>query len=262
MQRKLPPHNVVIYLSVYLRSRVVILDEEAFKKHYIKVQDEIEKAVLKAHRKPGTVQLLPVSKTFDFQWLKKGISFGMNSFGENYVQEACNKIDYFRENYPETKITWHFIGHLQSNKTRPVAERFDWVQTVDSLKIAKRLSDQRPENMAPLNLLIEVNISNQDSKSGVKPEEVRELARQIKELPNVHLRGLMAIPEPADTAEGRKKPLLAMKALFDQLNGEGFELDTLSMGMSADMVEAVECGSTMVRVGTAIFGPRDYSKKA
>ena len=183
----------------------------------------------------------------------------MTSFGENYVQEGCSKIDLCRNLFPNNSLTWHLIGPLQSNKTRLVAERFDWVQTIDRVKIAQRLSDQRPAEMRPLNVLIEVNISNQESKSGVAPEQVRALADELLKMPNLKLRGLMCIPEPGETPEEKLIPLRAMKTLFDRLKEEGYEFDTLSMGMSGDMAEAVQAGSTMVRVGTAIFGPRQYT---
>ncbi len=228
---------------------------------YNAVKNKLNKAEKEAGRKEGSVELLPVSKTFGIEAIVEGIQCGMTSFGENYVQEGCVKIDYCRENFPNKNLIWHLIGPLQSNKTRVVAERFDWVQTIDRVKIAQRLSDQRPSTMPPLNVLIEVNISNQESKSGVKVNEVRALADSILELPNLKLRGLMCIPEPGDTIDEKLKPLTQMKTLFDKLNEEGYKLDTLSMGMSADMDEAVQAGSTMVRVGTAIFGQRDYSKQ-
>ncbi len=228
---------------------------------YEKVKKALSQEEIKFGRKPNSVQLLPVSKTFGIEAIIEGIQCGMTSFGENYVQEACDKIDYCREHYPEQKLTWHLIGHLQSNKTRLAAEHFDWIQTIDSVKIAKRLSDQRPEGMLPINVLIEVNISDEATKSGVQPADIRALAEAVKTLPNLKLRGLMCIPETGDTHEEKMAPLNAMKVLFDELNAEGYGLDTLSMGMSGDMAEAVEAGSTMVRVGSAIFGPRDYSKK-
>lgn len=214
-------------------------------------------------RKPESVFLLPVSKTFGVEALEEGIKCGMRAFGENYVQEGCEKIDYFKKHYPDLTITWHFIGHLQSNKTRPVAEHFDWVQTVDRLKIAQRLSEQRPAGLPPLNVLIEVHISDEESKSGCQPADVPALAQAITLLPNLKLRGIMAIPAPTDTEEGKKAPLKEMSAIFRHLKEDlNFDIDTLSMGMSSDMAEAVECGSTMVRVGSAIFGPRDYSKRS
>lgn len=228
---------------------------------YSAVQKKLCEAVKTAGKDEGDVFLLPVSKTFGLEAMEEAVACGMRAFGENYVQEACEKIDYFRENHPELELTWHLIGPLQSNKTRPVAERFDWVQTVDRLKIAERLSAQRPASMPPLNVLIEVHISGEESKSGAAPEDVRNLAEAITKLPNLKLRGLMAIPAPAEGEEEQLKPLLAMRKLFDELKREGFDIDTLSMGMSADMEAAVKAGSTMVRVGSAIFGARDYSKK-
>lgn len=205
-----------------------------------------------------SVQLLAVSKTFGVEAIAEAIEVGERRFGENYVQEGVEKIRHFREALPGVALEWHFIGPLQSNKTRLVAEHFDWVQSVDREKIARRLSEQRPSNLLPLNVLIEVNIDQQATKSGVKVEEVRALADLIMELPGLRLRGLMAIPEPADDDEGKRHPLRAMKALYDALKNEGYPLDVLSMGMSSDMSQAIEEGATMVRVGSAIFGERNY----
>jgi pyridoxal phosphate enzyme (YggS family) len=228
---------------------------------YERVKQSLTDDESRCGRKPGSVFLLPVSKTFGIEALE-AVKCGMRTFGENYVQEGCEKIEYFKKMHPELAITWHFIGHLQSNKTRPVAEHFDWVQTVDRLKIAQRLSEQRPADMPPLNVLIEVHISDEESKSGCQPADVPALAQAITLLPNLKLRGIMAIPAPSDNEEGKKAPLKEMHAIFLHLRDElNFDIDTLSMGMSADMAEAVECGSTMVRVGSAIFGPRDYTKK-
>lgn len=205
-----------------------------------------------------SVQLLAVSKTFGVEAIAEAIQVGERRFGENYVQEGVEKIRHFREALPGVALEWHFIGPLQSNKTRLVAEHFDWVQSIDREKIARRLSEQRPSNLLPLNVLIEVNIDQQATKSGVKVEEVRALADLIMELPGLRLRGLMAIPEPADDDEGKRHPLRAMKALYDALKNEGYPLDVLSMGMSSDMSQAIEEGATMVRVGSAIFGERNY----
>ena len=205
-----------------------------------------------------SVQLLAVSKTFGVEAIAEAIEVGERCFGENYVQEGVEKIRHFREALPGVALEWHFIGPLQSNKTRLVAEHFDWVQSIDREKIARRLSEQRPSNLPPLNVLIEVNIDQQATKSGVKVEEVRALADLIMELPGLRLRGLMAIPEPADDDEGKRHPLRAMKALYDALKNEGYPLDVLSMGMSSDMSQAIEEGATMVRVGSAIFGERNY----
>lgn len=212
-------------------------------------------------RTQSSVELVAVSKTFPAEAVLAAALAGQSIFGENYAQEGCAKVDWFKENHPECKLVWHFIGPLQANKTRPVAERFDWVDSVDRLRIAKRLNDQRPEGLPPLNVLIEVNISAEESKSGIMPEELQAVARKIAKLPRLKLRGLMAIPEPAEEDEAVRSPLRAMKALFDAHKDE-FGWDTLSMGMSADMVQAVEEGATMVRVGSAIFGARHYPAKA
>ena len=161
-------------------------------------------------RRQSTVELVAVSKTFPAEAVLEAVNAG-----QNYAQEGCAKVDWFKDNHPERKLVWHFIGPLQANKTRPVAERFDWVDSVDRLRIAKRLNDQRPEDMPPLNVLIEVNISAEESKSGVMPEEVCEVAREIAKLPRLKLRVLMAIPEPAQDDESVHRPLRAMKALLD-----------------------------------------------
>ncbi len=204
------------------------------------------------------VRLLAVSKTKPVEAIEEAIAAGQTAFGENYVQEGVEKIAYFAQ---QPNLEWHFIGPLQSNKTRLVAENFDWIQTVDRLKIAERLSAQRPENKVPLNVLIQINISDEASKSGIQPEELDELAKAISQLPNLRLRGLMAIPKPESEPEQQKTALRKMQQLFDRLQDEFEGIDTLSMGMSDDMVAAIECGSTMVRIGTAIFGARDYSVK-
>ncbi|WGE91416.1 YggS family pyridoxal phosphate-dependent enzyme [Actinobacillus genomosp. 1] len=204
------------------------------------------------------VRLLAVSKTKPVEAIEEAIAAGQTAFGENYVQEGVEKIAYFAQ---QPNLEWHFIGPLQSNKTRLVAENFDWIQTVDRLKIAERLSAQRPANKAPLNVLIQINISDEASKSGIQPEELDELAKAMSQLPNLRLRGLMAIPKPESEPEQQKIALRKMQQLFDRLQAEFEGIDTLSMGMSDDMAAAIECGSTMVRIGTAIFGARDYSVK-
>lgn len=205
------------------------------------------------------VRLLAVSKTKPVEAIEEAITAGQTAFGENYVQEGVEKIAYFAQ---QPNLEWHFIGPLQSNKTRLVAENFDWIQTVDRLKIAERLNAQRPANKAPLNVLIQINISDEESKSGIQPEELDELVKAISQLPNLRLRGLMAIPKPESEAEQQKIALRKMQQLFDRLQAEFEGIDTLSMGMSDDMQSAIECGSTMVRIGTAIFGARDYSAKS
>ena len=204
------------------------------------------------------VRLLAVSKTKPVEAIEEAIAAGQTAFGENYVQEGVEKIAYFAQ---QPNLEWHFIGPLQSNKTRLVAENFDWIQTVGRLKDAERVSAQRPANKAPLNVLIQINISDEASKSGIQPEELDELAKAIIQLPNLRLRGLMAIPKPESEPEQQKIALRKMQQLFDRLQAEFEGIDTLSMGMSDDMAAAIECGSTMVRIGTAIFGARDYSVK-
>lgn len=199
------------------------------------------------------VRLLAVSKTKPVAAIQEAIEAGQFAFGENYVQEAVEKIEFFAN---RADLEWHFIGPLQSNKTKLVATHFDWIQTVDRLKIAERLNEQRPVDKAPLNVLIQINISDENSKSGIQPEEMLPLAQAISQLPNLKLRGLMAIPKPESEPEQQKIALRKMQALFNRLQAEFDGIDTLSMGMSDDMQSAIECGSTMVRIGTAIFGAR------
>ena len=214
-----------------------------------------------AERAPqGGVALLAVSKTFGIKAVEAAWRAGARRFGENYVQEGVEKCRLFRERHPDAKVEWHFIGSLQSNKTRPVAETFDWVQTIDRVKIAERLSAQRPENLAPLNVLIEVNADGEATKSGVSWDEIEALADRIAELPKLRLRGLMAIPE-ANGADGGRRAFARMREAFEALKRRHPEVDTLSMGMTADWRAAVEEGSTLIRVGSGIFGARDYSRK-
>lgn len=222
------------------------------------VQDNL-KAIQKAiDEQSNCVELLAVSKTFGVEAIEEAMRAGQQAFGENYVQEGVEKIRYFREKHPESALTWHFIGPLQSNKTKLVAECFDWVQSLEREKIARRLSEQRPAHLPPLNVLIEVNIDDETTKSGVMPKDVRALADTILTLPGLSLKGLMAIPAPAQTTEGKRAPLKRMKALFEELKAEGYPMVVLSMGMSSDMNEAIEEGATMVRIGSAIFGVRNY----
>lgn len=221
------------------------------------VHHRIADAARTAGRDPASVTLLAVSKTFPADAVRAAHAAGQRAFGENYVQESIDKIDTLADLRAE--LEWHFIGPLQSNKTRAVAERFDWVHSVDRLKIAQRLAEQRPAHLPPLNVCVQVNISGEASKSGVAPADVAEVARAVAALPSLRLRGLMAIPEPADDADAQRTPHRALRALFDTLRAGGLPLDTLSMGMSADLDAAVLEGATIVRVGTAIFGARDYS---
>lgn len=221
------------------------------------IQQQIES--LSAQFQRENVRLLAVSKTKPVSAIEEAIKAGQKAFGENYVQEGVEKIAYFNQ---QADLEWHFIGPLQSNKTKLVAAHFDWIQTVDRLKIAQRLSEQRPADKAPLNVLIQINISDEASKSGIAPEDMLPLAKEIALLPNLKLRGLMAIPKPEHEPAQQKIALSKMQQLFNRLQTEFEGIDTLSMGMSDDMAAAIECGSTMVRIGTAVFGARDYGVKA
>lgn len=221
-----------------------------------RIQQQIEQ--ISAEYQRENVRLLAVSKTKPVQAIEEAIRAGQCAFGENYVQEGVEKIAYFSGN---KLLEWHFIGPLQSNKSRLVAEHFDWIQTVDRFKIAERLNDQRPEHLRPLNVLIQINISDESSKSGIQPEEMFSLAEKISQFPRLKLRGLMAIPKPESEPEQQKIALRKMKDLFNRLQQRFESVDTLSMGMSDDMASAIDCGSTMVRIGTAIFGERNYSQK-
>ena len=218
------------------------------------VRSRLATACQSVGRNPGEVTLLAVSKTFGAEAVEEAYAAGQRIFGENYIQEAVQKIAQLRH----LPLEWHCIGPIQSNKTRLVAENFDWIHTVDRLKIAQRLSEQRPPGLTPLQVCIQVNIDGGDTKSGVPPQEALALARQVAALPHLHLRGLMCIPEPASDFIAACALFAKARALFDVLNTEGLTLDTLSMGMSADLEAAIHEGSTMVRVGTAIFGGRTY----
>ena len=220
------------------------------------VLQHIADACKQAQRAPETVQLLAVSKTHPSESLREMYQTGQRAFGENYLQEALDKI----ENLNDLAIEWHFIGHVQRNKTKHLAASFAWVHGVDRLMIAERLSKQREANQAPLNICLQVNIDAQESKDGCQPNEVAELVKNISQLPHLKLRGLMVIPAPNNT-----HAFADAKQLFDavkQEHAQPEDWDTLSMGMSGDMVEAIAAGSTMVRVGTALFGARDYSNQA
>ena len=213
-------------------------------------------ACSQADRDVKAVTLLAVSKTFGPEAVADALAAGQTAFGENYIQEGVEKILALRASHPQAAITWHCIGPVQSNKTRLVAAHFDWVQSVDRLKIAERLSQQRPSELGPLQVCLQVNVDGGANKSGVAPAELPELAHAVAALPNLRLRGLMCIPEPADGFAAQVLVFQQARALFDQLNAQGLRLDTLSMGMSEDLDAAIAAGSTMVRVGRAVFGQR------
>lgn len=218
-----------------------------------KVRQRIHIAEVGAERTTGQVTLLAVSKTKPCEAIEEAYLAGQRSFGENYVQEAVDKIEALKH---LPNLEWHFIGPLQSNKSRLVAEHFHWMHTVDRVKIAQRLSAQRPTQLEPLRILIQVNIDDEHSKSGVAPEDVLSLASQILLLPQLELRGLMAIPKADPEPEQQNKTLAALRSLFIELQQLDPKIDTLSVGMSNDLEAAIAHGSTLVRVGTDIFGPR------
>jgi pyridoxal phosphate enzyme (YggS family) len=222
------------------------------------VHAQIAAAARRAGRDPDAIALLAVSKTFGAEAVIEAAQSGQLAFGENYLQEALDKMAAIRAAQPNLLLNWHFIGPIQSNKTRPIAENFEWAHAVDREKIAQRLAEQRPTLMAPLNVCLQVNVSGEASKSGVAPEQLLGLAQAVARMPRLALRGLMAIPEPAQTFEQQRAPFGQLRQLFDYLCAQGFALDTLSMGMSADMDAAISEGATIVRVGTAIFGKRQY----
>lgn len=216
------------------------------------VTERIHQAATGCGRDPETVQLIAVSKMQPAEAVRAAFSAGQGRFGENYVQEAVEK----QAQLTDLPIEWHFIGPIQSNKTRVIAEHFSWVHSVDRLKVAQRLSEQRGADREPLNVCLQVNVDNEPTKSGVSFDELRELADAVRLLPYIRLRGLMAIPEPSDDPAVQARAFRRVAEALTALNNEGFALDTLSMGMSADMTVAITEGATFVRVGTDIFGAR------
>lgn len=222
------------------------------------VKERIAAAALAAGRPPEDIGLLAVSKTWPAEAVLEAAAAGQRAFGENYVQEGVDKVAAVAA-AGATQLEWHFIGPLQSNKTRPVAAAFQWVHSIDRLKIAQRLSEQRDAHLPPLNVCIQVNVSGEASKSGVAPAAAPELALAVAALPRLRLRGLMAIPEPTEDLVLLRARFAALRGIFEALRGEGLELDTLSMGMSHDFEVAIAEGANLVRVGTAIFGARSYS---
>jgi pyridoxal phosphate enzyme (YggS family) len=218
------------------------------------VRARIAAACASARRPVQSVTLLCVSKTVSADAVREAFDAGERSFGENYVQEAVDKMVALAD--LRSQIEWHLIGPLQSNKTRLAAERFDWVHSVDRLKVAQRLSEHRPANLPPLQICLQVNISGESTKSGLAPADVAGVARAIDGLPRLRLRGLMAIPEPAADVAAQRRPHAALRELLQVLQRQGHALDTLSMGMTADLEAAIAEGATIVRIGTAIFGAR------
>ncbi|MDH5359820.1 MAG: YggS family pyridoxal phosphate-dependent enzyme [Gammaproteobacteria bacterium] len=207
-------------------------------------------------REGDKITLLAVSKTRTIDDLVNAIEAGQQCFGENYLQEALEKIEALESH----SLEWHFIGPIQSNKTRPIAEHFDWVHSVERLKIAQRLSEQRPDHLPALNFCLQVNIDAEQSKSGCRLEDLPALVAQVSALPHIRLRGLMAIPQATGTIEQQRLPFRRLREAMDQLRQQGYPLDTLSMGMSGDLEAAIAEGATILRIGTDIFGPRNYSK--
>lgn len=225
--------------------------------NYTKVVSDIAQYCQQSGRNKNHVQLLAVSKTRTAAQLSELYSQGQVHFGENYLQEALDK----QIQLQALAITWHFIGPIQSNKTRAIAENFSWVHSVDRLKIARRLAEQRPSHLPPLNVCLQVNISEEDNKAGCTTDECLELVTQMAALEQLKIRGLMAIPKASTNIEEQRSAFAAMAALLNQCQQQHPDLDTLSMGMSADIAPAIELGATIVRVGTALFGPRDYATK-
>ncbi len=223
---------------------------------YENLLDRIRRAEAAAGRPPGSTRLLAVSKTRDAEEIRALARLGQRAFGENYLQEAETKLGQLED----LDLEWHFIGRLQSNKTRPIAERFDWVHSLASLKHAQRLSEQRPPRRPPLNICLQVNTSGEASKDGHAPEELARLIDAYAALPNLRLRGLMTIPAPAEGVEAQRRPFRMLRELRDRLATPERPLETLSMGMSDDLEAAIGEGATLIRIGTALFGPRAYNR--
>ena len=223
------------------------------------VRERIGAAERRFGRPPGSVTLVAVAKTKPASLIREAWEAGQRQFAENFVQEAVAKLDELSRLSGPGGIEWHFVGALQANKSRMVAERFDWVHTVDRLRIARRLSDQRPAWLAPLNVCFQINVSGEASKSGVEVAEIADLASSVAELPRLRLRGLMTIPRPCTGLDEQRAALRPLVGAYERLRAAGHPLDTLSMGMTDDLEAAVAEGSTMVRIGTAVFGPRGES---
>ncbi len=217
----------------------------------VHVQTRITLAAQAAGRDPANIKLLAVSKTHSIAELEAALAAGQTAFGESYLQDALPKIEHIGD-----QAEWHFIGPIQSNKTRQIAVHFNWVHSVDRIKIAQRLSEQRPRELPPLNICLQVNTSGEAAKAGIPPADTQALAEAVSKLPHLRLRGLMTIPAQDQDPARQRQPFRQLRSLFEQLNAGDFSLDTLSMGMSDDLEAAIAEGTTLVRVGTAIFGPR------
>jgi pyridoxal phosphate enzyme (YggS family) len=232
-------------------------NQENQQSRYETVIRRIRDAEQRFGRAPESVRLLAVSKTRTSDEIRACASLGQHCFGENYLQEALGKIDELQD----MELEWHFIGPIQSNKTHAIAENFDWVHSVDRFKIARRLSEQRPAGMSPLNICLQVNVSGEATKSGISVQELNRLATEVSTLPGLQLRGLMAIPAPGKTFEQQSRPMRALRQAMEALNRQGMAMDTLSMGMSDDLEAAIAEGATIVRIGTALFGPRKAKRE-
>jgi len=251
-------HTINLFISPQARPfRPRIMSSIA--QHLQQVQQQIARAAEKAGRDPASVRLLAVSKTFGPEAVREAVQAGQRAFGENYLQEALDKMAAMPALAPGVALEWHFIGPIQSNKTRPIAEHFDWVHSVDRLKIAQRLSEQRPAELPPLDICLQVNISGEESKSGLTSQALPAVAVEVARLPRLRLRGLMAIPAPSEDPAAQRAAFAAVRRLFEQLRADGLALDTLSMGMSADLDAAIAEGASIVRIGSAIFGARHYA---
>jgi pyridoxal phosphate enzyme (YggS family) len=229
------------------------MTEIAIAQNIAKLTDRIRITSQKYKREKGAVMLLAVSKTRPADAIRQAAAAGVEHIGENYLREALDKMGQLQD----LELCWHFIGPIQSNKTRAIAEHFDWVHSIDRAKIARRLNEQRPADLPPLQVCLQVNISGEDSKSGAAPADIRELAAVVESLPKLTLRGLMAIPAATDNPQQQRQAFAALRELLEHLQPEHLHMDTLSMGMSADLEAAIAEGATIVRVGTDIFGPRD-----
>jgi hypothetical protein len=219
------------------------------------VRQRIRQAEQTYRREAGSVQLLAVSKTRPAEDIRQAVAAGQRCFGESYIQEALDKIEQLRD----LGLEWHFIGRIQGNKTRAIAENFDWVHSIDTLRQIRRLNDQRPARLAPLKICLQIKIDDEESKSGISPGEVRGLIEAMPEYPRLALQGLMTLPAPAAQLDAQRRPFRRLRQLRDELATAGLPLATLSMGMTDDLEAAIAEGATLVRIGTAIFGPRDYS---